>query len=302
MEAVYAVRPFWGWKRALHDAGLSYDDIPVELQDYVVCRICGAEKASLTLHLFHRHNVTPSDYRIDYPDAPLTSETLRAAKTRMKSSVLDHWESIWTPEYVLDRLDEFRRHGFPIDEKWVKQEDKAFVSATRRRHGGWRGALETIGADPEEVTRQAFLRTRRYPDKDSVVAGIVKREKAGRPNNAYVLGKHGEHADTALLYCAIEYFGSWDSALTAAALEPSTVRHRRPNHPYPNGKSCIETIRERDRGSRPLNLADVARGPQADRSLVRAAVRHFGSWDDALRAAGLAPDRIAKGPTVPSPR
>ncbi len=43
IERVYALRPFWGWKRALEDAGLDYAQINVELRDYVDCKICGRD-------------------------------------------------------------------------------------------------------------------------------------------------------------------------------------------------------------------------------------------------------------------
>ncbi len=45
IERVYAVRPFWGWKRALGDAGLSYAKINIELQDYLDCKICGPQRS-----------------------------------------------------------------------------------------------------------------------------------------------------------------------------------------------------------------------------------------------------------------
>ncbi len=43
IERVYAMQPFWGWKRALEDAGLDYSKINTELLDYIDCKICGRE-------------------------------------------------------------------------------------------------------------------------------------------------------------------------------------------------------------------------------------------------------------------
>ncbi|HEY8670853.1 MAG TPA: hypothetical protein VIL63_08445 [Terriglobales bacterium] len=51
IEQVYKVRPFWGWKRALEDAGLSYSQINVELREYVDCKICGGDFGALGVHL-----------------------------------------------------------------------------------------------------------------------------------------------------------------------------------------------------------------------------------------------------------
>jgi hypothetical protein len=41
LSRVYSIRPFWGWKRALQDAGIDYSWIKVELLDTVRCQICG---------------------------------------------------------------------------------------------------------------------------------------------------------------------------------------------------------------------------------------------------------------------
>src|SRR5712692_7154500 len=69
IERVYAVRPFWGWKRALEDAGLDYAKINVELRDYVDCKICGRDFGALQYHLISQHQTTPQDYRHEYPGA-----------------------------------------------------------------------------------------------------------------------------------------------------------------------------------------------------------------------------------------
>src|SRR5438105_14626626 len=69
MERVYAVRPYWGWKRALEDAGLSYAKINTELRDYVDCQICGRDLGVLTYHLISQHQITPEEYRQEYPEA-----------------------------------------------------------------------------------------------------------------------------------------------------------------------------------------------------------------------------------------
>src|SRR6266852_231131 len=68
IERVYAVRPFWGWKRALEDAGLDYSKINTELLDYIDCKICGRDLGTLPVHLLRKHDVTVEDYRDEYED------------------------------------------------------------------------------------------------------------------------------------------------------------------------------------------------------------------------------------------
>src|SRR5712692_9039123 len=96
IERVYAVRPFWGWKRALEDAGLDYAKINGELRDYVDCKICGRDIGAPGYHLISQHQVTPEEYRPECPDAELHCEGGRAriAQSKLrKRPVLPHGEA-----------------------------------------------------------------------------------------------------------------------------------------------------------------------------------------------------------------
>ena len=127
IKQVYAVRPFWGWKRALEDAGLNYKKINVELRDYVGCKICGRDFGGLAYHLINDHNVTPEDYREEYPEAEIVCETVRAVISQSKlrkRSPLPRWEPIWTPEYVLDRMAALHRLNFPLNFYWTSNHEQ----------------------------------------------------------------------------------------------------------------------------------------------------------------------------------
>src|SRR5436305_14388959 len=69
IEQVYGVRPYSGWKRALEEADLDYSKINIEYRDYVICEICGRDFAALPYNLISQHNMTPEDYRLEYPAA-----------------------------------------------------------------------------------------------------------------------------------------------------------------------------------------------------------------------------------------
>src|SRR5438128_542172 len=153
IERVYAVRPYWGWKRALEDAGLSYAKINTELKDYVDCRICGRDFGSLPFHLI-THNISPADYARDYPDAEMFCEKTRAKFTHSQAgrykrgSAMPHWEPIWTPEYVLDRIAELQRQKLPLNYDWMEQHEKALTGHAIRHFGSWDDALRRVGLAP----------------------------------------------------------------------------------------------------------------------------------------------------------
>src|SRR5690606_666833 len=105
VAAVYAATPYWGWKQALADAGLSYQSIQIEVRETIRCELCGKSFRSLTGHL-PVHEIDGDDYHAQFPGAELVCESLRESMTGPREEPpagwLPHWEPFLTPEYVLD--------------------------------------------------------------------------------------------------------------------------------------------------------------------------------------------------------
>lgn len=86
---------------------------------------------------------------------------------------------------------------------------------------------------------------------------------------------------------ATKLFGGWDELLQASGLDPARIRLRRRWSPA----AIIRTLRRlRREGADLSNRAVALRDP----GLLAGALGRFGSWDAALRSAGLDPDRIRK--------
>ena len=101
----------------------------------------------------------------------------------------------------------------------------------------------------------------------------------GRPINRMGFG------EIPLASAAKRHFGSWRSAVTAAGLAhrlaaPRTVRRWTKD-------AVLRAILSRQRQGLPL-----ANAYKDDSGFYSAAKKYFGSWTDALRAAGLPPTRI----------
>jgi hypothetical protein len=292
---------FLTWRDAIAAAGLSYANARKELIDCCTCLYCGAEKASLAVHLRTAHDVAPSLYREEYPDQDLISERLRADKSLMQSKHLPHWEPLWSPEYVLERACEFLRRDIPVDSAWIARNEKPFYAAGIRYFHRWNAILEAIGADPAEATLKARLRSRRYPDKDAVVREIRRRRQLDLPINSscvrpalYGHGHKNVH-DTALSMSAVQCFGSWDKALREAGFDPAAVhRDARPEPRYASKVAVCRELKRRHERGRPLKVAHILASPPADSALVVTARALFGTWHKALHAAGVpipVPDR-----------
>lgn len=296
IKAVYAVKPFWGWKEALKDAGIDYRKIKIELLDYYVCDLCGKPCRNLANHLILKHDVRPDEYLMDYPEADLQSEQLRAGKTGYNNPPIRHWEPVWSPEYVLDRISEYRRQGYTMCVHKFQYTDIGLVMAAKRFCGGWREALFTVGIDPDEVTRQAYFQRRYYQDKQSVIEGIRERQRRGwrlSRNALHGMGKEGKWPNATLANRGAELFGSWGNALRAAGIDPGPVQMSGSKRlRYPTAKTVVREIRARIKRPWPINRWEMEHGSHKDLPLVHAAYAYFGSWKKALRAVGIDAEKL----------
>ncbi len=129
-------------------------------------------------------------------------------------------------------------------------------------------------------------RKRRTWSRNLVVDAIQYRHVHGMGLNPQML----QSEDASLLAAGRRYFGSWPKALKAAKVPPvrrlSSRRHQRG---YWNRELLIGEIRRHAELGHPL----YAHAMQAlDNCLVSAATYHFGSWAQALTAAGFDAETI----------
>lgn len=149
--------------------------------------------------------------------------------------------------------------------------------AAEGRHMGNDNAI----AWSQPTARRAGLHSLEAPDQ--VLRAILRRETEGLPlNHAAVLCE-----DRALYNAMRRFFGTWDMALRAAGLDPKRVRrHRRWDR-----QAVVRRIRQRAAEGLPLYMGIVER---TECTLPSAALRWFGSWSQALEAAGIDPGVWAK--------
>lgn len=301
LESAFAQRPFLGWRGALQASGIDYQEINVELAEWVSCLICGKELRSLAAHLQKIHEETPEDYLTRFPGAELTSEEVLARRSRFQYfDVMPHWEPLWTAEYILDRLHAYHKAGFPIHQQAVADYDNSLAAAAVSKRmeslGGWRGILQKLGLKPDEITRNPQRKKwdppkaseinpspyRRFRDCRSVLKAIRQRKREGKSLACTAV----EQEDFMLASAARRFFRDWKIALKKISVDPQSVKPARPRK-YPDAKSAIREAKSRFRKG---TLA-----PQkTNDALGNAARRIFGSWDGLLEAAGIDPLSIRK--------
>lgn len=295
IRTVYNARPFRGWKQALEDAGIGYRKIKISLQDTVACELCGKSFRNLGNHLILKHEVRPDEYLTDYPNAELQSETLRAEKMIKKNRFLRHWEPVWSREYILDRLAEYHRQGYSMNFSRLCEVDIPLTSIVCKYFGEgncWAKALIAIGLDPRKLTREAYLQSRHYPDKEAVIQEIKQRVKKGWRINSLSLQKDPDAKlrDATLLNSGTDYFGSWDNALKATGVDPEELHQAlKRKRKYRTQKDIINEIRARHKRKWPITFNKIVWGKNRDCMLGIYAKEYFGSWLEALKTAGFDP-------------
>ncbi len=129
------------------------------------------------------------------------------------------------------------------------------------------------------------MTTSPFRNRECVIRAILRREREGLPLNCEAI----KGVSKPLYGGALRHFGSWRSALRAAGINAATVERRRE---WDRAK-IVARLRELCRRHRSLRQRAVNR---YDSGLYRAACLTFGSWCNALVAAGINPESICRDP------
>jgi len=200
-------------------------------------------------------------------DAGLRAGGIEPARVRMRQR--------WTSQAVIQRIQERADRNEPLNYGAVSVSDCGLVAAASRRFGSWNHALKAAGLDPIVCRKRAPAWT---PER--VLETVRGIDREGGRLNWTALGLGG------LLTAAVRSFGSWDQTLRAAGLDPDEIRrHRKPWTP----DDLLDEIRRKHRAGEALNAQRLSPA-----SMYHAARVFFGSWDAALAAAGLDPNKIRK--------
>jgi hypothetical protein len=120
----------------------------------------------------------------------------------------------WTPDRVVRALRQMHRDGHAINHAAVRCH--SLSRAAVKLFGSWDAALREAGLDPAGIRRRRQLWT-----DEGIIADLRQKHRCGEPLNAK------DVQPRSIFRAARRLFGSWDAALTAAGLDPSTIRRDR---------------------------------------------------------------------------
>ena len=171
----------------------------------------------------------------------------------------------WSPQRVIKELQAWHRQGLP--KKYMGAEYRGLPGAVQRYFGNWKTALEAAGLKPHRQGKWS---------KQRIVQKIQNRRIRGLPIRSAMKQKK------ALRDAATRCFGNWPNALEAAGLLRPEDKPK-PRQTW-SEERVIAAIRKRHEKGLPLTSVH-----KDDVALSRAAIRHFGSWCNAVMAAGFQP-------------
>ncbi len=217
VERVFSFEPPWGWRRALADAGIDALRVRMVVEQTVRCEICDVAFKRISATHLRKHGSDTASYREAYPAAEIDSEAGRAGAFALdrrtgaaSRGALPHWDLVWTPAYVLDRLVEFQRAGLPLNADWLHDNEPSLLVAVAKCFGTLDSALSRVGIDPETT------RERRKWTDERLAQELRTRAADGKSTKVSVLRRerHG------LVYYALGRFGTWAEVLAFAGLKP----------------------------------------------------------------------------------
>jgi hypothetical protein len=178
----------------------------------------------------------------------------------------------WNSDEVIKGIRALQAKDEKLNFNHVDQFHPCLLNAGRRLFGTWEYAITAAGLEYGQIRRDRFWTC------DKIADQIRKLKKAGQPLGPKAAAKNHRY----LISAAYAHFGSWRKAIEGAGLDYSKIK-------YQKEWSREKVVREIKRLKKEkLDLSTTIPVRARHRNLHIAAVRCFGSWAAAVKAAGLA--------------
>ena len=196
------------------------------------------------------------------------------------------WPLRWTRKTIIEEIKRLKSQGVELNYTSAEANHLNLVRAAAWHFGTWRRAVESSGIDYESLSKY-----RRW-DQQRIIQRILDLHHEGADLSWRAVSLE---VDPPLAAAALRPngFASWRDAIAAAGLDINLVAR----YQSWNADRIVKEIKKLHKQSSPLSSKAMQ---STNQPLFCAGRRKFGSWDDALRAAGLNVDKIRlRQPKVP---
>ncbi len=197
--------------------------------------------------------------------------------------------------HILAHLRKRLRNGFPVAvaDMWAgSRRDPELFKAAFKSYPDWCAAVKIASRNDSQLIKEAN-RNNPFTNKNSIIKELQKLHRAKLLLAERRLQKNPRTIH--LIAMAHGFFGSWQSAVLAAGIDPKSYHQKNlnPSSQYPSEESVLKGIIRRKKVGDAMNARSLTVGEKMDQPLIYSARKYFGSWEDALRAAGLDYAKIA---------
>lgn len=273
-----AVKHFGSWGKAITAAGFDYSKIKkksgktvIWTRERIIARILEIYQAEGRVN----YKFVASRWPVVLVSACKQFGTYRAAVEAAglsydKIRVKNH--RLWNKAKIVTKIKQRHQNGLPINSTAVHKEDQGLHVAARRHLGSWSRALRLAGFDPNKVNAHLLW------SKNAVAVEIRTWFRLGLPLHHTFIQRNRHD----LFRAAWRHCGGWAEAVARAGFNYEKIKLVRYNY-WSKGKILKEIKRLEKEGVR-LNVKAIKR----DRGdLFATAWVLFGSWDQAVEAAGI---------------
>jgi hypothetical protein len=190
---------------------------------------------------------------------------------KTKEAIVKRAYKRWDRDEVLKSIAAIHAKGEKLNSGHTARAHPGLAYAGRQYFGSWESAIRAAGLDYDDIRRKNFRTC------ESIAREIKDLKKAGKP-------LHYSAAETSyggLVGAANAHFGSWRKAIEAAGIDYTKVKRQKE---WSRSEIAREIKRMKKEG---VNLSTTIPVRAKYRILHAAAIRYFGSWAAAMKAAGL---------------
>lgn len=186
----------------------------------------------------------------------------------------------WSREKIIAAIRKAHREGQPLNSNHVQVNEQRLYGASIVYFGGWAQAIGAAGFDYQKLRKRKL----RSWSREAVVQEITVRSIQGLT----IRGGDIAQEDRGLYHAAKRHFGheGWAKARILAGFEP------RDSRTIWTKQSVREEIHMLHQSGAELSVGSVQNSPHA--YIVSAATKAFGSWANAIKAAGFDYEKIRK--------
>ncbi len=179
----------------------------------------------------------------------------------------------------------------PFELYYGSRSDIPLWNKSFEHFGSWRNAVAEAGGSAAHQ-RQAAQTP--FSSQAKVTSELKRRAAAGK-----LLARREmtfDDQDKHLYVMAMGFFGSWQSAVRSAGVDPKTYHewNLKPNRKYAEEQDILAEIRLRRRRGQPLHARGLTHGEHQDAPLLYTARKLFGGWQQAIQAAGIDYQQVAR--------